>query len=611
MIAGDIETAYPEGHFRENSGFDFIKDAILEIGWCVDPKKVYIVPEEFLTAGQLSLQGFITSYRKGGKFEWLWQNGKFDINFLRQYGYEECGVDQDTLLISYAMEERSGYHDLEQQASDELGAPDYKDAVSEWVRGKNGSYRHIPLDIRYDYLAKDCSNTKQIFMKKYPRLQRDKLSAKLYHKVLIPASEMLANVERNGVLVDFDQVDINTEYYLEEMKGPIEIMNSWARQFGKDSVNPNSHIQMNEMLYTNLKLGKHAKSKGTAVDILEKLPEHPFVEALLKHRKLAKAYGTYVKNLKPLVSDDNRVHTSFLLHGSATGRLASRNPNMQNQPRGPRIRNQFIAPEGRMFMATDLSQAELRCLATLSKDKTLCAIYQQDGVSLHKEVSVELWGDDWKDRYGLDEPGNPIYDEAYEEYMRTKALNFGIVYGREAPSIAEEFSVTIREAQAWIDKWSDRFPDAWDFIQRCRRAPLRGQNITTTFGRRKRAGVAHRDKIRDLQNEAANFPHQSIASDITLVSAINVEDWLRKRDIKIVNLIHDDILQELPLDFDLFMEAATHVCDQMRQTPIDWGMNVVPFKSDPKIGFRWGNMKEVDLKTIDRQSFQQLMSSLK
>ncbi len=580
VIGADIETG----------GFDHRQDEILALGWCHDPEKVFIVPERLMETMALTHRDFDQAALYGGPLKWMWHNGKFDVKFMRGYGFRSA-VDHDTMLMSYTMEEQRGFHDLEQVAQDEIGAPDYKDMIKKYLPKKDASYRVIPKKVLHHYLALDVSNTKQIGMRMYRRLLRDEKNTKLYHRVLLPASELLADVEANGMLVDFAKVRENTDYYVAIMNEEEAKINAISREHGGDNVNPNSPKQLDVLIYDRLKLS--TKRKGTGVDVLDKLPQHPAIVALKAHRKAAKAYGTYVKSLHEQVSDDGRVHATYLIHGTATGRLSSRGPNMQNQPRGPRLRGQFIAPKGRMFCEMDLDQAELRCLAALSRDEALCAIYEQ-GRKIHKEVSIDIWGADWERRYALDEPGNPEYDEAKEEYMRTKALNFGIIYGREAPSIAAEFEIHLSEAQMMVDGWAKKFPGAWAYIQKCRMAPVKGQNLVTPFGRRKRAGVISRERLRDLQNEAANFPHQSIASDITLLSAVKVMPRLHNWGVKIVNLIHDAILVELPDNMDLCREMAAYVTGEMMKTPVEWGIDRIPFKADAKISNNWGLLHDLD-----------------
>lgn len=599
VIGADIETG----------GFNHLDDEILEIGWCIDPNHVWIVPENLLK--YLDYQDFMKPKREGGMFKWTWHNGKFDVKFLRNYKLSS-GVDHDSMLMSYSMEERRGFHDLDQVASDELGAPMHKDMIEEYLPNKKTSYREIPEDVRHEYLAYDVSKTKGIFKTMHPRVHTDSKNTLLYNDVLLEASELLAGVEENGMLVDREKQAENVKEFTIVMDKHKAALNKVVLEIDPEAsyttsgskrdgggvlvagINPNSPKQVDHLLYNQLKLGR--TGQGTGADILDKLPDHDVVKALQKYRKAAKLFGTFVKKLPEQIASDGRVHSTYLIHGTATGRLSSRDPNMQNQPRDPRIRGQFIAAPGYKLCEMDLDQAELRCLAALSGDEALCHIYETEGLSLHKVVSKELWDDTWSERYALDLPGNTDYDRAKEEYMRTKALNFGIVYGREAPSIAKEFEIPTHEAQRMIDGWATQFPTAWAFIAKCRMAPIRGQNLTTPFGRRKRAGVAAREKIKDLQNEASNFPHQSIASDITLLSAVKAEPWLTAHGIKIVNLIHDAILVEYPDDDDLFKAMANHTTSIMEQTPIDWGITRIPFSADAKTGERWGDLQNTAFK---------------
>ncbi len=580
VLGADIETG----------GFDFQRDEVLSLGWCVDEHEVFIVPEELCSAELLSHRSFSRSRRYDGPFKWLWHNGKFDIKFLRRLGLPS-GVDEDTMLLSYSMEENRGYHDLEQVASDEVGAPDYKDMLAPYLPNKKTSYREIPKPVLNKYLALDVAHTKQSWRKMHARCMSDTKNSKLYTEVLLEASELLADVETDGMLVDFDAVDENERYYLSAMEPLEETMNEISAEHVGKGINPRSPKQISELIYEHMKLGNPVK--GTGKDVLKELPQVPFVAALQEYRNLSKAYGTYVKSLREQVGPDGRVHSTYLIHGTPTGRLASRGPNMQNQPRGPRIRKQFVAAPGYVLSEMDLDQAELRCLAALSGDQAMCEVYET-GRKLHHEVSIQLWGDKWPEYYKLEDQDDPLYLAAKENYMRTKALNFGIVYGREAPSVADEFGVSVLEAQSWIDGWAHSYPDAWKYIGKCRMAPVKGQNIVTPFGRRKRAGVVSREKLRDLQNEAANFPHQSIASDITLMAAAECRPTLKKWGVKIVNLVHDAIIVEIPDDRRTICNTGKYVTSTMERVPIDWGIDRIPFSADMKVGSNWADLKDYD-----------------
>lgn len=288
---------------------------------------------------------------------------------------------------------------------------------------------------------------------------------------------------------------------------------------------------------------------------------------------------------------DGRTHSSYLLHGTPTSRLACRDLNVQNIPRDPLLRGQFIARPGYILLECDYSQAELRSLAALSKCEALMDIFLKDK-DLHVEFSTYLFGANF----------------THEEKMAAKTVNFGIPYGREAPSIAADpqlntkMDITIQKAQSWIDGWGTRFPGAWKFIQECALAPVRNQTIVTCFGNKKRPGVVSREKLRDLQNESRNFPHQSIASNLTVRAGIELFDLLRDEyDTHIINTVHDCIVMETPINLPHIFEVAHVVQKKMEEIPTRFpALRIVPFKASAEVGHRWGNL--VKLKTLKNQS---------
>ena len=552
LLIGDIETG----------GLNNRTDPLLCLGVTWKPKHVIIFSEEFIQDLKPLFQG---------SAKWVWHNGKFDIAFLRREGLN-AKVDEDTMLLSYCLDENPGLHDLEQVSSDLLGAPDYKYMVKPYLPKKTTSYTNIPKDVLHDYAHLDCGNTEGIFQIMRNQVKRDPSLELLYTKTLIPASELLYHVEHNGFLVDQEQLkknDIRLEKQIEEEASKLNEIAGY-------SINANSPIQMSKLLYDDL--GLKGRGRSTNKKSLEKLPQnHPAIIALKAFRKVAKARSTYVTGLAKRLFDDGRVHPTFLLHGTKTGRLACRGPNLQNIPRDAELRNQFIAPKGYILIEVDLNQAELRCLAALSGDEAMCEIYNSDGMSLHDEVATALFGPNWDS----------------EQKMRAKAVNFGIVYGREAYSLAEEFNTSTSEGQRMINSWFARFPKAHQFIQICRQAPMKNQTLVTLFGRKKRFGLVTKHNLKDLQNEAANFPHQSIASDITLHAAIRVRPKLTKMDTRIVNLVHDSIVMEVPNNPETINNVKHLVIKTMRQVPIDWGITRVPFIADAKEGTRWGSLKKV------------------
>ena len=555
----------------ETTGFDYTSKQIICAGIAYEDAEV-----DVLTKPLWPLEGEDTHQKLKEAFEsphctYVWHGGKFDIKFLRDIGIN-ARVDEDTMLLSYCLDEMGGVHDLEAVMTDWLRAPNYKNMLEKYLPNKKASYDVIPKDILYKYQAIDCAGTLQAFHKMRKAVSEDPHCEKLYTEVLIPANELLARVEMNGIIVDTDKL-----YEVgEDLQQKMATVNEQLNEVAGYDINPGSPAQMAKLFYDELHL-RPIKGRTTSQDVLPKLPQIPAVELLVQYRKWSKRYGTYVKGILKFLegSPDNRLHANFLLHGTRTGRLACRNPNLQNVPRGPLIRSCFVPPKDHVFVEVDLNQAELRSLAALSNDTALCEIYEDTDRSIHHEVAVDFFGKDYTS----------------EEKMRAKAVNFGIVYGREAPSIAYEFGISKKEAQGYIDSWLNRFPQARDFIRACRKAPLRGQTIITAFGRKKRAQIVSRENMITLQNEAANFPHQSIASDINLMAAVRVEPKIRALGARINILVHDSIIFECPKDPKILHECIRLVIEAEESEAPRWGITRVPFKAEAKIGDDWGSLE--------------------
>lgn len=632
IVASDIET----------DGFSHRNNEMLCSGLSSHPGYAYIIPEALMK------HQYVLDLYSDRKFFWIWHNGKFDVKFLRFAGADAV-VDADTMLGSYVQNENRGMHDLDQVAADVLGAVPHKDMLKQYLPNKRTSFRAVPRKLLHKYLAFDTSKTRAIFDDQHWDIERDEPNRMAYNNLYIPASECLTDIEMHGIEVNKAQVSINAKNAREEMASILDELNKLTMyKFGK-TYNPASPMQMKELLYVKLGLG--LPSDPTDEDTLVKLPKVPEVKLLMAYRKVAKKYGTYIRPLldrsqltveerkkfdkgtmKNYLGDHGRVYATFLIHGTKTGRLSSRDPNMQNQPREGYMRDQFkaytfksldhyiawlnwyknlynisflfdfdeiiVQPDGTVqcwMFEVDYNQAELRSLAYMSGDPELTRIYTDpNAMSLHYEVSIDLWGESWLERYTEDhKKKDPVdYDLAKGQYIRTKAVNFGIVYGRTAFDIAEEFEIPVYEADAMLTGWAKKFSKAWEFIQKCRDAPTRGITMKTVYGRRKRASYASYENMTSLQNEAANFPHQSTASDFTLDSAIRLQPMLRPYATPLINLIHDAIYGVIPPIPRIAKDVCGLIVREMEDTPVRKGMIGIPFTAEPEIGISWGALKK-------------------
>jgi len=572
----------------ETGGFNHLTDEILAVGLCADADLVYIVPGD-LTRYLKPL--FSNGDLSGPKF--IWHNGKFDMRFMRRPDAvgEAARCDEDTMLLSYTLDEQGGIHDLEQVGNDLIGAPDYKHMLKPYLPNKKTSYRAIPKPILYRYLALDTSNTRQIFDVLRPRVSSDAKLEKCYTRVLMAASEFLYRVEQQGIMVCPNRVKHQAKVLQQGIDDSNSRLQNAAVKAGSNvEINPNSPQQLAVLLFDRLRLkSPKAGERSTAKGILEKLPKHPVVEAISDYRKAKKAKSTYVDSLVKNVNIDGRVHATYLIHGTRSGRLSSRGPNMQNIPRGTAIRSMYMAAPHHVFIKADLNQAELRSLAVLSGDDYLLEVYAPGSKrKLHWETAADFY------------PGwerlDPKQGVGLDQLMRAKAVNFGIVYGRQAPSLAAEFSIPVLEAQRWINKWRDRSPKAWDFIEKCRQAPIQGYNLVTLFGRKKRHWLVTQENLIGLQNEAANFPHQSIAHDICLLGGAKAEPILRPFGVHPVNEVHDEIMFECPDIPELIAYAKYVIIRCMESIAPEWGLTRIPFIAEADVGRRWNIYRNPKLK---------------
>lgn len=584
-LAADIET----------SGFNCFTDRILSIGF-YSPKLGdvgFILPGRRIDEDAHYKMVVQALFGMHG-LRWIWQGGKFDEEFLIVKGLidpQRKIVDEDTLLLSYSLSEASRDHDLDEQAKNDLGAPKHKDMLKQWAPKMSDSYANVPEPILFDYHAKDLKKTYYVWEHKRPLVRADANLEKLYTRTLIPASHMLQEVQRYGIHVDWDYVRINREgasqddvdsglvKSLDDEKGLEWEKEDTLRQLAELAgwrVNPNSPGEAKQLLYEQYGLRiKGKKPIDTRKETLDKLPNHPAVKLIKQYRSQTKMLSTYVLAIEERALDD-RIHTTFKLHATTTGRLSSSEPNIQNIPRGPRWRRMYRSRPGYVLLEFDYNSAELRMLAALSQDEFLTGIFLDGTRSLHDEVAIAMYGNGFN----------------ADQRIRAKAINFGIPYGREAFSIAQEFDMPGMEAQRLIDAWFARAPQAAAFLKRCRQAPLRGSTLVTVFGRKRRPGVVSSERMHSLQNEFANFHMQSPISDFTLHSAIRLVPALKRRGAMIVNLVHDSLIIECPDDAGTIKEVSLLTKTTMEEVPTEWIDTPITFLVDPKIGTHWGLLKK-------------------
>lgn len=530
-------------------------------------------------------------------------NGKFDLEGL----YPTLGALQlwfDTMLASYCIDERPGNHGLKVLAVEKLGAPQYDLEIKPYL-SKGTNYANIPRELLYKYNAYDVCCTwdlYEIFEKRlesqgtWPYTDRPAKKLRDVHDFLVSASNELMYIELNGITVDKEyqkQLTLIFKERIAKLEDALDhiVSEGWdpetktyTRELtGRNGdpgitkyINPRSPKQVKEYLAL-----QNVKVASTNVDTLNRVLERVdqtsaagrFCTTLLLHRRQQKLYSTYVDGIAKRMYK-RRVYTTYLLHGSTSGRLASRNPNLQNVVRDKDIRRQFsVSHPDNVLIQCDYKNAELRVMATLAQDEYLKHLLSNPDpdYKFFNELSDQLYGVGQWDK---------------EDYIRTKAFVYGIGYGREPHSIGIEFKMSSREANKLYNDFVSLIPATVAWQRSIRQTVLSGQDLVTPFGRRRRFWLITEQNKKDVINEALSYLPQSTSSDICLSAAIDLRRMLRgKAYLRL--LIHDAITVECHRD------KAEEVIATMQHVMLAKGAeftDYVPFPVDVSMGANWGEL---------------------
>lgn len=582
----------------ETTGLDYRIVEFLVLGIGFEKNKVFVIPRE--------MRHRVADFFNIPNLKWTWQHGKYDTKVMWRRKIAIVPIDNDVMYMHYILDETSA-HDLEHLSKVFLQAEAYKYKM-------NQNFKAIELHNYLDYfdslcerVAVDCDYTYQLETVLLEKLEAEPALHKVYHNLMVPAASFLSRVEQNGLLLDPELLEGYGERYIKQLEEMMEDIQNTAASYWEPenymhdmgaktappAFNPGSPKQMSWMVFKKLGL-KPRRKKGTSTDaaVLNSIePQHPLVEKVLAYRKVKKEYSTYVVGLLKWRDVDGRVRTNFSLHITATGRLSSKEPNVQNIPNAfgvGNIRRAIIPPQNQIIMDSDYSGAELRWLACLSGDRVLHDIFSS-GKNLHNETAKSIWGKDYTPQHK----------------MRAKAVNFGIPYGREAQSFVDEFQISKVEAQGMIDGWLNAYPGARDYLQWCADAAVKGYYLETPFGRRRRAGLITPESLHAVQNEFRNFPIQSASSDTTLVAGMELESVATSYGAQTVNLVHDSILYYVPAEPEVILEFGYKVNQHLIKVPERLFGYDVPFASDTDIGFTWGDLVglKFDTQTVEWEEF--------
>ncbi|MGR5320026.1 DNA polymerase I [Vibrio sp. DNB22_19_1] len=471
------------------------------------------------------------------------QNLKYDASVLARYGIEMKGIKHDTMLASYVYNSVGGKHDMDSLA---LRFLQHSCISFEQIAGKGKNqltFNQIELDQASPYAAEDADVTLRLHNRLSANIEQDDKLKSIYEEIEMPLVPVLSRIERTGVLID----DMKLGAQSVEIAARLEELEKKAYEVAEQEFNMNSPKQLQAILFEKMGLPVVKKTPSgtpsTNEEVLQELAlDYPLPKLILEYRGLAKLKSTYTDKLPKMINPSTgRVHTSYHQAVTATGRLSSTDPNLQNIPirneEGRRIRQAFIAPTGYKILAVDYSQIELRIMAHLSGDQALLDAFRH-GKDIHAATAAEIMG-------------LAIEDVSSEQRRRAKAVNFGLIYGMSAFGLAKQLGIPRGEAQAYMDKYFERYPGVMQYMEDTRSTASAQGYVETIFGRRLHLPeIQSRNGMRRKAAERAaiNAPMQGTAADIIKKAMLLVDQWIQAEGdgrVKLLMQVHDELVFEV------------------------------------------------------------------
>jgi DNA polymerase-1 len=502
----------------ETTSLDEMRAELVGISFAIEPDRAAYLPLAHRYTGappQLDRAAALEKLRpwlEAADKPKLGQNLKYDMHVFANYGITVRGVVHDTLLESFVFESHKP-HDMDSLARRHL---DVTTITYDDVTGKGASrigFEQVAVERATEYSGEDADVTLQLHQALYPAIEADEKLLKVYRDIELPVLDVLFTMERNGVLLDINQL--------------VRL----SHEFG--------------MRMAEFEAAAHdlAGQPSTDEDVLQRLAlDYPLPKKILEYRALSKLKSTYTDKLPRMVGQRRgRVHTHYAQAGAATGRLASSDPNLQNIPvrtaDGRRIREAFIASPGSRIVSADYSQVELRIMAHISQDASLLAAFAA-GHDIHRATAAEIF--------------NVAAEQIDAEQRRyAKVINFGLIYGMSAFGLASQIGIDRAAAQQYMDRYFARYPGVADYMQRTREQARERGYVETIFGRRLwladiRAGGGPRRQA--AERAAINAPMQGTAADLIKLAMAAVQHWLERRRLgaKLIMQVHDELVLEVP-----------------------------------------------------------------
>jgi DNA polymerase-1 len=561
----------------ETDGTDEMRAVLLGFSLAVDEGKACYVPvraRDTLCIAEDEARRSIAVLLEDPSVGLVGQNVKYDYKVMRRWGVSPAKVCFDTMVAAWMLDSEQGSYGLDRMAEQRLS---YRTRPYEDLVGKGQTLQDVPIQQVTDYSGEDADLTLRLYRLLSPELDAAGL-APLFSRVEMPLLVVLAEMELTGIRV------LSTELaaYSQEMEKDLARLESEIYALCGRKFNINSTKQLQDILFTWRKLTPVKKTKtgfSTDEDVLEILAsQDPVPERILAHRKLSKLKSTYVDALPLQINEvTGRLHTHYVQTGAATGRLASKDPNLQNIPireeEGRRIRSAFVPAPGMRFISADYAQIELAILAYLSKDPVLLQAFRE-GRDIHRQTASLIF--------------SVAESEVSPEQRRIgKTINFGVVYGMSAYGLSQSLKIAKADANRFIETYFQRYQGVDSYLKETIRGAEQNGFVTTLMGRRRRI-IAIRSPNRTekaaAQRIAVNSPIQGTAADIVKLAMVKLSTKLREECLaaRILLQVHDEIILESPLEQ---CERAARLVQEVMEHVVDVD---IPLKVHCEVGDSWG-----------------------
>ena len=564
----------------ETTGKQPMYAALVGISLSWEPGRAYYVPVGHLTGAQPPIAYVLDKLKpiiEDPGVAKLAHNGKYDMTVLAEYGIELQNLSFDTMIAAHLLGEKA--LGLKPLAFSKLGVEmtPITDLIGKGA--KQVSMAHVDIARTGEYACADADMTLRLAGLFESQLKEQGLWS-LFADVEMPLVPVLLRMERNGVALDGDSLwSMSQSLGQRMMELEVEIYNSVGHRF-----NINSTQQLGAVLFGELRLPGGRKTKSgysTDASVLEGLRgAHPVIEPLLEYRQLTKLKSTYVDSLPALINPKTgRVHTSFNQTGTATGRLSSSDPNLQNIPirgeLGRQVRKAFVAGDDCLLLAADYSQIDLRVMAHLSRDASLLAAFQRDE-DIHKATAAEVFG-------------VPPSEVTPDMRRVAKTVNFGVIYGISGYGLVQATELTREEASGFINAYFDKHSGVKEYVESTKRHARERGYVETVLGRRRyipEINASNAQVRAAAERMAINMPVQGTAAEIAKLAMIRIQREMDKRELKsrMILQVHDELVFEVPRDE---LEEMKGVVEEIM--PHAMALSV-PLKVEAKIGKNWGEM---------------------